>query len=193
MCFFSILLKYESCKSCWMDKLLQRSKIWLSLLKNRSHGVIYDGQLFSDRYKLQWKICYLYRNFQVIWIHLVIPDSQHVIVPSTISLEMLLTERRLHVVSKEGHHLATGTKSYSLQIDTKASQTKQSFFVIDVDGQWDLDLMNTTRFSKYNRGYSFILVAIDIFCDYVLLQSLRWICNKSIEKHNCWRNIAFVE
>jgi hypothetical protein len=39
--------------------------------------------------------------------------------------------------------------------------------VIGIDDQWDVDLMDMTKFSKYNRGYYFILVAIDIFSKYV--------------------------
>jgi hypothetical protein len=33
--------------------------------------------------------------------------------------------------------------------------------VIGIADQWDVDLMDITKFSKYNRGYNFILVAID--------------------------------
>jgi hypothetical protein len=41
--------------------------------------------------------------------------------------------------------------------------------VIGIDDQWDVDSMDMTQFSKYNRGYNFILVAIDIFSKYVWL------------------------
>jgi hypothetical protein len=39
--------------------------------------------------------------------------------------------------------------------------------------QWDVDLMDMTKFSKYNCGYNFILVAIDIFSKYVWLRPLK--------------------
>ena len=44
---------------------------------------------------------------------------------------------------------------------------------IHVDGQWELDLMDMAKFSKHNHGYDFILVAMGIFSEYVLLRSLR--------------------
>jgi hypothetical protein len=45
--------------------------------------------------------------------------------------------------------------------------------VIGIDDQWDVDLMDMTQFSKYNRGYNFILVAINIFSKYVWMRPLK--------------------
>jgi hypothetical protein len=45
--------------------------------------------------------------------------------------------------------------------------------VLGIDDQWDVDLMYMTKFSKYNRGNNFILVAIDIFSKFVWLRPLK--------------------
>ena len=45
-----------------------------------------------------------------------------------------------------------------------------------IDQQWDFDLMDMTKIAKYNDGYHFILLAVDIFSRYVWTVPLR---NKS--------------
>jgi hypothetical protein len=45
--------------------------------------------------------------------------------------------------------------------------------VIGIDEQWNVNLMDMTKFSKYNRVYNFILVAIDIFSKYVSQRPLK--------------------
>ena len=52
---------------------------------------------------------------------------------------------------------------YSLQRPIKRPVKRNRVVVFGIDDQWDVDLMDMTKFSKYNRGYNFILVAIDIF------------------------------
>ena len=76
---------------------------------------------------------------------------------------------------------------YSLQRHIKIS-VKRNRVVFGIDDKWDVDLMDMTKYSKYNRGYNFILVAIDIFSKYVWLRPLkdkRRIYNESFEKHIC--------
>ena len=48
---------------------------------------------------------------------------------------------------------------YSLQRPIKRPVKRNRVVVIGIDDQWDVDLMDMTKFSKYNRGYYFILVA----------------------------------
>ena len=54
---------------------------------------------------------------------------------------------------------------YGLQIPIK--RPVKRVVVTGINDQWDVDLMDMTKFSKYNRGYNFILVAIDIVSKYV--------------------------
>jgi transposase InsO family protein len=58
---------------------------------------------------------------------------------------------------------------YSLQRHIKRPVKRNRVVVIGIDDQWDVGSMDMTQFSKYNRGYNFILVTIDIFSKYVWL------------------------
>jgi hypothetical protein len=62
---------------------------------------------------------------------------------------------------------------YSLQRPIKRPVKRNRVVVIGIDDQWDVDLMDMTKFSKYNREYNFILVAIDIFSKYIWLRQLK--------------------
>ena len=70
---------------------------------------------------------------------------------------------------------------YSLKRPIKRP-VKRNRVVIGIADQWDVDLMDITKFSKYNRGYNFILVAIDIFSKYVWLRPLKDKRGESIMK-----------
>jgi hypothetical protein len=45
--------------------------------------------------------------------------------------------------------------------------------VAAIDEQWDVDLMDMSRLSKYNDGYAYVLVAIDIMSRYTWLRPLK--------------------
>jgi transposase InsO family protein len=62
---------------------------------------------------------------------------------------------------------------YSQQRPIKRPVKRNRVVVIGIDDQWDIDLMYMTKFSKYNRGKNFILVAIDIFSKFVWLRPLK--------------------
>jgi hypothetical protein len=67
---------------------------------------------------------------------------------------------------------------YSLQRPLKRNKV----IVKGVDDQWDVDLMDMTKFAKYNNGYNFILVVIDIFSKYVWLRPLKDKKGESVSK-----------
>lgn len=62
---------------------------------------------------------------------------------------------------------------YSLQRPLKRKFKRNKVIVTGIDDQWDVDLMDMTKYSKYNRGYNFVLVAIDIFSKYLWLRILK--------------------
>ncbi|CAG2208281.1 unnamed protein product [Mytilus edulis] len=62
---------------------------------------------------------------------------------------------------------------YSLQRPLKRSFKRNRVIVIGIDDQWDIDLMDMSKFSKFNSGFNFILVVIDIFSKYVWLRPLK--------------------
>jgi hypothetical protein len=62
---------------------------------------------------------------------------------------------------------------YSLQRPLKRSFRRNKVIGKGIDDQWDVDLMDMTKFANYNNGYNFILVVIDIFSKYVWLRRLK--------------------
>ena len=64
-------------------------------------------------------------------------------------------------------------ETYSLQRPMKRPVKRSRVVEIGIDEQWNVNLMDMTIFSKYNRVYNFILVAIDIFSKYVSQRPLK--------------------
>ena len=62
---------------------------------------------------------------------------------------------------------------YSLQRAIKRHVNRNRVVVFVIYDQWDVDLMDMTKYSKYNCWYNFILVAIDIISKYVWLWPLK--------------------
>lgn len=54
--------------------------------------------------------------------------------------------------------------------------------VTGIDDQWDVDLMDMTKFAKYNRGYNYVLVVIDIFSKYLWMRPLKDKKGESVAK-----------
>ena len=71
---------------------------------------------------------------------------------------------------------------YSLQRPLKRSFKRNKVIVKGVDDQWDVDLMDLTKYANYNNGYNFILVVIDIFSKYVWLTPLKDKKGESVSK-----------
>jgi hypothetical protein len=80
------------------------------------------------------------------------------------------------------HTLLQRQEPYSLQRPLKRSFKRNKVIVKGVDDQWDVDLMDMTKFAKYNNGYNFILVVIDIFSKYVWLRPLKDKKGESVSK-----------
>ena len=88
----------------------------------------------------------------------------------------------LHVVRQEGKHKISlghikkwlsAQDAYTLHRSVQ-HRTKRNKVVVDgIDDQWDVDLMSMESISKHNDGYSFVLLAIDIFSRYVWVQPLK--------------------
>ena len=64
-------------------------------------------------------------------------------------------------------------ESYSLQRPLKRKFKRNRVIVTGIDDQWDMDLIDMTKFAKYNHGYTFILVVIDIFSKYLWMRPLK--------------------
>ena len=51
-----------------------------------------------------------------------------------------------------------------------------------IDKQWQLDLIEMLPFKKYNKGYSYIMVAIDVFSRYAFAEAIKSKEGKSVTK-----------
>jgi hypothetical protein len=54
--------------------------------------------------------------------------------------------------------------------------------VAGIDDQWSADLMDLVKFAKYNDGYRYILVVIDVFSKYLWLRKLKDNKGESVAK-----------
>jgi hypothetical protein len=71
---------------------------------------------------------------------------------------------------------------FSLQRQVRRKFKRSPVIVQGIDDQWDADLMDMTKFSKYNDGIKFILVVIDIFSKYLWVRPLENKQGSSVEK-----------
>ena len=62
---------------------------------------------------------------------------------------------------------------YSMQRPIRRPKNRTHIIVAGIDDQWSADLMDMVKFSKYNDGYSYVLVVIDVFSKYVWLRKLK--------------------
>lgn len=90
--------------------------------------------------------------------------------------------QKLHqVVQKDGKHKISlyqirkwlqSQETYSLQRGVKHNFKRNRVYVKGIDDQFDADLMDMSRFAKYNDNVHFILVVIDVFSKFVWLRPL---------------------
>ena len=65
------------------------------------------------------------------------------------------------------------TRSVSLQRGVRSRFKRNKVITLGIDDQWEMDLMDMSKFSKENSGYSFILVVIDIFSKFSWMKPLK--------------------
>ncbi|KAK3104646.1 hypothetical protein FSP39_007059 [Pinctada imbricata] len=94
-------------------------------------------------------------------------------------------EKLYKVVKEEGKYKIGRTKIrrflnntdiYSLSNPIRRTFDRTSVVVDTIDSMWDGDLADMTKISKYNNGYKFLLVLIDIFSRFLMMVPLK---NKS--------------
>ena len=67
----------------------------------------------------------------------------------------------------------SGEETYTFHKPSRKKFKRNKVIVRTIDQQWDVDLMDMTKIAKYNEGYHYILLAIDIFSHYVWTVPLR--------------------
>lgn len=63
--------------------------------------------------------------------------------------------------------------TYTLHKPVKLKFKTRSVIVYDIDEQWQLDLVDLSKLSKYNSGYKYLLVCIDVFSKYAWIKPLK--------------------
>jgi len=63
-------------------------------------------------------------------------------------------------------------ESYTIQRPYRRPQNRTSIIVAGIDDQWSMDLMDMIKYAKYNEGYKYILVVVDVFSKYMWLRKL---------------------
>ena len=73
-------------------------------------------------------------------------------------------------------------EAYSLQKPILKRFKKNRIMVTGIDDQWSADLMDMVKFKEYNKGYTFILVVIDVFSKYLWMRPLKNKLGGSVSK-----------
>lgn len=81
-------------------------------------------------------------------------------------------------------------KAYILQRPLRRRFQQNKIMVTGIDDQYSADLMDMTKFPKYNDGFMYKLVVIDVLSKYLWMHSL--IDKKGISVANALREI-FLE
>ena len=64
-------------------------------------------------------------------------------------------------------------RSYSLQKRVRRNFQRNRVIVRAIDTQWDTDLMSVGNISKYNKGFQYVLVIIDVFSRFLFTHPLK--------------------
>ena len=79
------------------------------------------------------------------------------------------SKRKRNKVAQELNHIET----YSLHKPLKRRFKRSRVIVGGQQNQYDADLFQLTSYNKWNEGYSFILIVIDVFSRYLMVAKLK--------------------
>lgn len=91
-------------------------------------------------------------------------------------------DKLYHYVKKDGKYdlsryklrkWLSNQEPYSLQRPYRRPQNRPNIVVAGIDDQFSADLMDLVKFAKYNDGYKYVLVVIDVFSKYLWLRKLK--------------------
>lgn len=71
---------------------------------------------------------------------------------------------------------------FSLQKPVFRSFKKNKIIVTGIDDQWSADLMDMVKFKEFNKGYTYILIVIDVFSKYLWIRPLKTKQGKEVGK-----------
>ena len=64
-------------------------------------------------------------------------------------------------------------EAYSLQRPVRRNFRRNKIMVTGIDDQWSADLMDMVKFAKYNKGYMYVLIVIDVLSKYLWMRPLK--------------------
>ena len=85
-------------------------------------------------------------------------------------------------IKKEGTHsislrkikqFVSDKRSYSVQKRVRRNFKINRVVVKEIYAQWDADLMHIGNISKYNKGFQYVLVIIDVFSRFLFTHPLK--------------------
>ena len=82
-------------------------------------------------------------------------------------------EGRFDVSHQQISQWLQAQEAYTLHHEVRTDFPRNRVVVGEIDQQWDLDTANMVSFSKKNKGFNYILVAIDIFSRYLWTRPLK--------------------
>ena len=71
---------------------------------------------------------------------------------------------------------------YTLQRSVRRRFDRNRVIVSGIADQFDIDLIDMVKFKKNNKGYQYVLIAIDVFSKYVWLRALKDKSGKEVSK-----------
>ena len=62
---------------------------------------------------------------------------------------------------------------YTLYKDARKRWKRNRIYVSHIDEQWECDLLDYSQFSRYNKGFKYLLIVIDVFSKYLMVTPLK--------------------
>ena len=88
-------------------------------------------------------------------------------------LKAVRGEGRTDVKLKDIVAWLRGQDAHTLHKPVRYNYPRNRVIVDGIDHQWDVDLMDMINLSKYNDGYGYVLIAIDVFSRYAWTVALK--------------------
>ena len=88
----------------------------------------------------------------------------------------LYREAKKHYPSLTFHQVKTWLQSkdtYTLPKPVQYNFPRNRVIVTEYDGQWQADLVDISSFTRFNKGYKFLLTCIDVFLKFAWVVSLK--------------------
>ncbi len=88
-------------------------------------------------------------------------------------LNTIQKEKKFKIGSKKLADFLKGEEAFTVHKRPRRSFARVPVIVRGIGDQYDADLMDLKRLSKYNKGFKYVLVMIDVFTRYVWAQPMK--------------------